>query len=238
VAVASGAIFRERLVVGQGRPRLQPRGDGADRGLVRRLLAFLALGLPALLAGAALASFPPVPNNPADRLVSTPIDEERYDRAARCTRRPPRGTRALEAWLGRNARGVSWGIMRCERLGEGWSLHSEGRALDWHLDAARPRERAEADRLIALLLATDSAGNPRALARRMGVQEIIWNCRAWFAGSDELRPYRACYDEEGRRKRRVNRTVAHRDHVHLGLTRAGARAATSFWQAAAPAARR
>lgn len=190
----------------------------------------LAVVIPAGAALAKAAPFPAVRGNPADRLARLPIDDERYDHATRCRRHPMRGTRALEGWLARHAGGGSWGILRCERLGpERFSLHAEGRALDWHLDAADRAQRREAERIIALLLAPDRAGNPRALARRMGVQEIIFDCRAWFSGSDRMRPYSACYDRRGRRRRGVDRTLAHRDHIHLGLTRAGARMRTSFW---------
>ncbi|MEX2193957.1 MAG: hypothetical protein WD844_01605 [Thermoleophilaceae bacterium] len=193
----------------------------------------------AAVPGVASAAFERVPRNPADRLVREPIDDERYDRAERCRRSPMRGTRALEDWLDRHARGSSWGIMRCEKLGEdNYSLHAEGRALDWHLDAARRGERREASRIIALLLAPDRLGNERALARRMGVQEIIYNCRAWFAGGERMRPYSVCYDKRGRRKRRVNRTAAHRDHIHFGLSRRGGAGRTSFWAAARRADRR
>ena len=198
-------------------------------------LALVIAAAVAVLAGPAVAAFEPVRGNPADSLVRLPIDDEAYDHATRCRRSPMPGTRALETWLGSHAGGQSWGINRCERLSEDhYSLHAEGRALDWHLDAANRAERREADRIIALLLAPDRAGNPRALARRMGVQEIIWNCRAWFAGSDRFRPYSVCYDEDGRRRRNVNRTVAHRDHIHFGLSRRGARMLTSFWTRRAP----
>ena len=200
------------------------------RGALTALLLICLVVVP----GIAAAAFDPVPRNPANRLASEPIDDERYDHATRCRRAPMRGTLALQDWLGRNARGSSWGIMRCEKLGEdNYSLHAEGRALDWHLDAADRRQRREAERVIRLLLAPDRAGNERALARRMGVQEIIFNCRAWFAGSDRLRPYSACYEERRgrlRRKRDVNRTIAHRDHIHFGLSRDGARMRTSFWR--------
>lgn len=179
----------------------------------------------------AAAAFEPVRGNPADRLARQPIDDERYDHATRCRRSPMRGTREFERWLGRNARGGSWGIMRCEKIGEdNYSLHAEGRALDWRLDAANRRERREAERIIKLLLAPDRAGNERALARRMGIQEIIYNCRSWFAGMDRFKKYSACYDSRGRRKRRVNRTIAHRDHIHFGLSRRGGMGRTSFWE--------
>ncbi|HYI37670.1 MAG TPA: hypothetical protein VEX39_13730 [Thermoleophilaceae bacterium] len=102
--------------------------------------------------------------------------------------------------------------MRCERLSrDSMSLHSEGRAIDWHLDSSSAGDRRAARRLILTLLATDRAGNPHALARRMGVQEIIWDCRSWWSGSDRMGPYSLCYDRKGRRRKKVNRTLAHRD---------------------------
>jgi hypothetical protein len=123
---------------------------------------------------------------------------------------------------------------RCEMWGEREaSLHAEGRAVDWHLDTRRPADRAEARRLIELLLAPDSAGTPRALARRMGVEEIIWDCSYWAAGMEEFVRYSPCYGRKGTLRKHVNHTVAHRDHVHFGLSRAGAARRTSFWTARA-----
>jgi hypothetical protein len=180
----------------------------------------------ALPAGAALGASA----NPADGLADLPIEDYAYDPARKCHKRPSPGALALVAWLEGNARGVSWGIMRCERWGKNSaSLHAEGRAVDWHLDASRPSDRHEARRLIDLWLATDRAGNPHALARRMGIQEIIWNCRSWWSGAERMGQYSACFTKRGKPRKNVNRTAAHRDHVHIGLTRAGARARTSFW---------
>jgi hypothetical protein len=111
-----------------------------------------------------------------------PIDDSAYDRAKDCRKRPTPGALALVDWLEKSAKGSSWGIMRCERWGKNSvSLHAEGRAVDWHLDAARPADRREARRLIDLWLAPDSEGNEHVLARRMGIQEIIWNCRSWWS---------------------------------------------------------
>jgi len=45
--------------------------------------------------------------NPANRLLATPVDPERYDFARRCSRRPTGGAPALQAWLERNVRGLS-----------------------------------------------------------------------------------------------------------------------------------
>jgi hypothetical protein len=184
---------------------------------------------PASAFAASSSPFKPVKGNPADRLAELPIDPFTYDTAAKCRKKPMPGTVDLQHWLERNARGVSWGIMRCEKWGPGSaSLHAEGRALDWHLDVHDAADRREAARLINLMLAPDRAGNQAALARRMGVQEIIWNCESWWGG-DAMRPYSACYDKKGRRKKSVDETTAHMNHIHFGLNWAGAREKTSFW---------
>jgi hypothetical protein len=168
--------------------------------------------------------------NPADRLVSVPIDGYRYDHAVGCRKHPQRGTVALQQWLEDNAAGVSWGIMRCEKLGaDNYSLHAEGRALDWHLDAGNASERRAANRLIKLLLATDKAGNEHALARRMGIQEIIFNCESWWSGAGGMEPYSQCYGPKGKKLKHPNYTLAHKDHIHLGLSWRGARKHTTFW---------
>jgi hypothetical protein len=83
---------------------------------------------------------------------------------------------------------------------------------------------------IDLWLATDDDGNEHALARRMGIQEIIWKCRSWWSGSEGMGKYSACFTESGKRRKHVNRTEAHKDHIHIGLSWAGARKRTSFWQ--------
>jgi hypothetical protein len=63
----------------------------------------------------------------------------------------------------------------------------------------------------------------------MGIQEIIWNCRSWWSGSEGMGRYSTCYTERGKLRRRVSRTEAHKDHIHIGLSWAGARKHTSFW---------
>ncbi|HKG35470.1 MAG TPA: hypothetical protein VKA89_03420 [Solirubrobacterales bacterium] len=190
------------------------------------VLLLAALALPAIsLAGS-------IHGNPANdpRLLKQPIEQPRYDQGRRCLRNEQRGTRALERWLGRHWRGASWGIMRCEKLSPGnFSLHAEGRALDWHLDAGIAAQRRAAQRLIRMLLAPDREGNPTALARRMGVQGLIFACRNWWAGMTSMSRYDYCYTRSGKRKRHLNRTAAHLDHVHIELNWPGARLRTSFW---------
>lgn len=194
------------------------------------LLAFLILAASAPAVVRVPGDLQPIPGNPANRLAGLPIEDFAYDDARRCTRKRRPGVEAFTAWLAQNARGVSWGTYRCEMWGKRKaSLHAEGRALDWHLDRSDPADAREARRLILLLLAPDTAGNPQALARRMGVQEIIWDCGYWRSGMTGFSPYAPCHGRKGRPKRRVNKTVAHRDHVHFGFSKRGAARTTSFW---------
>jgi hypothetical protein len=191
-------------------------------------LLLLSLVFAGLFAGSASAL---TRDNPADELAHLPIEASVYDGATHCSPAPRPGVLKLQAWLEDNVRGVFWGSYRCEKWGKREaSLHAENRAIDWHLDATSGPDRRAARRLIDLLLATDAAGNEQALARRMGVEELIWDCGYWGAGMAEFIPYRPCYGKRGKLRKHVNPTVAHRDHVHIGMTRAGAKAKTSFWR--------
>ena len=189
---------------------------------MRYLLPLLiALALPATaLAGP----------NPADELSHLPIEASIYDKATHCSPKTRPGVVKLQRWLEDNVRGVFWGSYRCEKWGtHEASLHAENRAIDWHLDVRNAADRRAGKALIKLLLAPDAQGNPFALARRMGVEELIWDCEYWGAGMSEFQPYRICYGKRGVKKKHVNPTVGHLDHIHLGMSRAGARARTSFW---------
>jgi hypothetical protein len=173
-------------------------------------LAGVCLLVLVLAPGAGLAA------NPANAgsLLSQPIEDLRYDYAKRCLKRPQRGTLALQAWLEANWRGESWGIVRCEKLGpRNFSLHSERRLID-------------------MLLAPDRLGNETALARRMGVQGLIYNCRQWFGNGGRLGPYSYCYTGKGKLRKHLDRTAAHRDHIHIELNWSAARMQTSFWRRA------
>jgi hypothetical protein len=201
-----------------------------------RLRLAAAFALLAVIAPAAHAfrlpeQLAPISGNPANRLVHVAIDPPEYDRATGCKPKAKPGVVAMVAWLQRNARGQFWGSYRCERWGKGSaSLHAENRAIDWHLNAYDAGDRRAATALIRLLLAPDTAGNPQALARRMGVEEIIWDCAYWGAGMSQFKEYSPCYTRGGKLKRGVNKTVAHRDHIHFGLTKAGAAGRTTFWR--------
>jgi hypothetical protein len=203
----------------------------AAAGAAACLAAVFATPAGAFRLGPAVA---PVAHNPADRLAALRADPEEYDPATHCSRATRPGVVALVGWLGRHARGANWGTYRCERWGpHEASLHAENRAVDWHLDVGVPADRAAARELIETLLAPDRSGLPHALARRMGVEEIIWDCSYWGAGMDEFKPYSACLNRNGDVRRHVDPTTAHRNHLHIGMSKAGAAKRTSFWTAAA-----
>lgn len=201
--------------------------------LVRCFALVVALGLCLSASAHAYESpvaYTAVAANPADALAELPIEDATYDRATRCSKRPRPGMTALVQWLGKHADGAFWGTYRCEKWGkDSASLHAEGRAVDWALDVDVSAQRREAERLIALFLAPDRLGQPQALARRMGVEEIIWDCGYWGAGMDRFRPYSPCLSKRGKLRRKVNKTIAHRDHLHIGMTKRGAAKKTSFW---------
>ena len=196
--------------------------------LVLLLCALMAAPAHALVRLPATMSA--VKGNPADALAALPIEDAHYDAATKCSKGSRPGLTKFVAWLQANAKGQFWGSYRCEKWGKGSaSLHAENRAVDWHLDASRPADKREATRLILLLLAPDKSGNAQALARRMGVEEIIWDCGYWSAGMSAFKPYSPCYSKSGTLRKKVNKTIAHRDHLHIGMTKAGAAGKTSFW---------
>jgi hypothetical protein len=207
---------------------------------LQRLLAPACAAVVVALAVAAPAgafrlgsTVPPVGGNPADRLADLPADPEDYDPATHCAPAARPGMVSLVAWLGRHVRGANWGTYRCEKWGpREASLHAENRAVDWHLDVGVPADHAAARDLIELLLAPDRTGLPHALARRMGVEEIIWDCSYCGAGMDEFKPYSACLNQHGERRRHVDPNVGHLNHLHIGMSQAGAAKRTSFWTAA------
>lgn len=174
--------------------------------------------------------FSAVTKNPVEALVTLPLDDLSYDSATHCVKHPTKGAAALVKYLPKlSPRGVNWGINRCEKWGKNSaSVHAEGRAIDWHLDVKNAADRADAEHLIRTLLAPDSTGQPFALARRLGVQGIIWDCRSWFGGGT-LRRYSACLTKGGKWNTKVDPTTAHRDHVHIELSKAGAKLQTSWW---------
>src|SRR5512139_2846916 len=166
--------------------------------------------------------------DPASPVGAMPIEGyPTYQPQSKCSPRPKPGTVMLEEHLLKKYKGSgSSGISRsCSASGV--SEHKEGRAFDWRLDATSKRDRCYARDFLSRILATDKAGNERALARRMGIMYVIWNDHIWSASKsyrkrDYLHP--AC-----KKVSTCSTTLRHRDHMHISLTWAGARAKTSWY---------
>jgi len=152
-----------------------------------------------------------------------------YQPQTTCKRKPKAGVLMLADWL--VARGGGYGAIARSCAGSSRSEHKEARAFDWILDATDPAEKALADAMLDEVLAPDDTGQPHALARRMGIMYIIWDDRM-YASYDGFVPKR--YLSSGcRTKRTCSPTLRHRDHVHVSLTRKGAKGRTSWYYAQA-----
>ncbi|GIH06839.1 hypothetical protein Rhe02_49060 [Rhizocola hellebori] len=149
-----------------------------------------------------------------------------YDAQNTCDPVAKPGVVAVKDLLNDNFGKHSWGIDRACDVG-GTSEHKEGRALDYMLDAADPKQRQTAQSILDWLLATDEQGNAHANARRLGVMYIIWDRQMWKAFSPKLgwQP-RPCDGSPG---------DCHTNHIHISFSRQGALKQTSWWTSASPA---
>lgn len=149
-----------------------------------------------------------------------------YQPQTECSPKAKPGTRTLGRWIVNHQGGGFGGISRPCKYG-GTSEHKEGRAFDWSLDASRKADRARARRFLALVRATDKAGHTDARARRMGIMYVIWNDHmyaAWdrFAREDYL-------SSSCKSKKKCSKTLRHRDHMHISLSRRGGKGRTSWY---------
>ena len=110
-----------------------------------------------------------------------------YKAAEGCSGGPQKGTVKLRRFIDHWFIGHSLGIYNCRSIrgGSGWSVHAEGRALDWALDARRPKQARAARRIRRFFLSTATLGGRRSMARRFGLQQIIWNNHHWNAAQDK-----------------------------------------------------
>lgn len=96
------------------------------------------------------------------------------------------------------------------------SEHYDGRAVDWQLDAHDPHDRRIGDAAVSWLTADDGE-----MARRFGLQSVIWNHRVWH--------------NDGRGWQHYVGQSPHTDHVHFSFTWDGAMMRTSWWTGVAVA---
>jgi hypothetical protein len=140
-----------------------------------------------------------------------------YTPQQRCSPTAKRGTTAFANMLLRTYRSsTSLGIVRSCGIG-GTSEHKEGRAFDWGVSIHSAADRRAVNSVMRWLLKTDKFGNRYAMARRLGIQYMIWNRRIWgsYSASSGWRRYTGA--------------SPHTDHVHFSLSWKGARKKTTFW---------
>ncbi len=102
-----------------------------------------------------------------------------------------------------------WGSRSC-KYGDN-SQHYEGRAFDWPMNAYDPDDKAIGDAVAQWLTA-----NNGEMARRFGIQSIIWNRSSWYL----YKPSR-WYPYYG--------ASPHTDHLHISFSWDGAMGRTSWW---------
>ncbi|USQ76332.1 cell wall-binding repeat-containing protein [Ornithinimicrobium cryptoxanthini] len=104
----------------------------------------------------------------------------------------------------------TWYGSRACRQGDN-SQHYEGRAVDWPMNAYNPSEKAIGDAVAQWITA-----NNGEVARRFGVQSIIWNRQSWYLYKPgSWHPYYGA--------------SPHTDHLHISFSWDGAMGRTSWW---------
>lgn len=173
--------------------------------------------MPVVLVVLALLAPPPATAAPIEDYAS-------YQPQTRCTPKAKPGTAYLGRWIVRTYGGGLGPMSR--PCGGGTSEHSEGRAVDWMVNAKRAADRRRVDRFLERIFRT-RGGEAHAWARRMGIMYLIWDDRMW-AAYDTFRP-KPYLSSSCRTRKRCSQTLRHRDHVHISLSRKGGRGLTSWY---------
>lgn len=193
-------------------PATSTRGPVRALGAVSVSLLSIPLGLSFAggSASAALASrIPPPPTKPLpSELDIAPKYQEGYRCLSGDLPGPTAFAKLLNAHYGKHVYGIN---RTCA------AEHGEGRALDWMNNAYTSDGLALGNAITRWLAAPDEQGRPGAMARRFGINYIIWNRQMWRA-----------YDP-GRGWAPYSGVSPHTDHIHISFTWDGAYQRTSWW---------
>ncbi|HYN66464.1 MAG TPA: peptidoglycan-binding protein [Ornithinibacter sp.] len=194
----------------------QPELRRARRFPVRTLGAVSAsvLAFPLATATSEAGSFPyPKPT----RALPSALDvAPNYQEGTRCLTENQPGAVAFAKLLNATYGNRTYGILRkCA------AEHGEGRALDWMINAKNKDQLALANALTRWLAAPDAQGRAGAMAKRFGINYIIWNRQQWRA-----------YDP-GRGWAPYYGVSPHTDHIHFSFNWDGAYKRTSWWSGVA-----
>ena len=195
-------------------PLLAPRHE---RHLPLRTLGALSASMIAfpLFTSPAQAATIPFPK-PSRTLPSALDVVAPYQKGTLCLKVNQPGAVAFAKLLNDTYGTHTYGILRtCA------AEHGEGRALDWMLDSTKPANLALGNALTRWLTAPDAQGRPGAMARRFGINYIIWNRQEWGSWA----PQRGWFPYTG--------SVPHTDHIHFTFNWDGAYKRTSWWSGVA-----
>ena len=178
-----------------------------------RTIGAVSASVIALPLGAAAAHAGSVPVPQPSRTLPSALDvAPPYQAGTRCLTEEQPGPVAFAKLLNRTYGSHSYGVLRrCDQE------HGEGRALDWMLDARDPEQLEVGNTLTRWLSAADDKGRKGAMARRFGINYMIWNKRIWKAWAPEKGW--AAYSGSS----------PHTDHIHISFTWDGAYALNSWW---------
>jgi hypothetical protein len=164
----------------------------------------------ALTVALAPAAQAAIPSPPSKALPAALDARPPYEPQVSCDPRSKPGVAAFAALMtARYKTGAKGDYRSCQ--GD-TSEHYESRALDWMLNVNNPTQKAIANSVTAWLSA-----NNGAMARRFGINYMIWNKRIWgvYAPTQGWAPYTG--------------SVPHTDHVHFSFSWDGAMKRTSWW---------
>jgi hypothetical protein len=164
----------------------------------------------AVTIGLAPAAQAATPGPPSKALPASLDARPPYEPQVSCDPRSKPGVVAFGALMtARYKTGVKGTYRPCQ--GD-TSEHYESRALDWMLSVNNPTQKAIANSVTSWLSA-----NNGAMARRFGVNYMIWNRKIWgvYAPSRGWAAYKGA--------------VPHTDHIHFSFSWDGAMKRTSWW---------
>jgi peptidoglycan hydrolase-like protein with peptidoglycan-binding domain len=175
------------------------------------------IAFPMFAAAAAPASAATIPYPKPSRTLPAALDVAAfYQEGTRCLTENQPGAVAFAKLLNATYGTHTYGILRrCA------AEHGEGRALDWMIDSRKAENLALANALTRWLAAPDAQGRPGAMARRFGINYIIFNRQQWKAWAPE-RGWTAYYG-----------VSPHTDHIHFSFNWDGAYKRTSWWSGVA-----
>ena len=195
-------------------PHSQPR---TERRLPVRTVGAVSVSVLAFPLAAASSDAATFPYPKPSRTLPSALDvAPGYQKGTLCLTQNQPGAVAFAQLLNSTYGSRTYGILRtCA------AEHGEGRALDWMISANNPEQLALANALTRWLAAPDAQGRPGAMAKRFGINYIIFNRQQWRA-----------YDP-GRGWAPYYGVSPHTDHIHFSFNWDGAYKRTSWWSGVA-----